>query len=199
LKNLPLRVTGNESRAEIDHSQRRMHIAFDLCRGVRRAVRFAIDLFRKLRRLSWQDRLLLLEAVYWLAVARIAIAVLPFRHVGLLAARPIRRPTPPHQVRLKKVRGVRWAIVTTSERVPWRALCFQQGLAAQLMLRLRGVPSVLYYGAAQNDQIGLFAHVWVRDGNVDVIGCEIASRYAVLATFPPQDDAHQTNSNFRLR
>jgi hypothetical protein len=65
-------------------------------------------------------------------------------------------------------------------------LCFQQGLAAQLMLRRRGVPSVLYYGAAQDDRSGLFAHAWVRDGDVDVIGCEIASRFAVLATFPPQ-------------
>src|SRR5712671_5241788 len=90
-------------------------LLLDLCQGVRRALRFAaIDLFQKLRRLSWQDRLLLPEAVFWLAFARIAIAVLPFRHVGLLAARPIRRPTPPHQARLKKVRGVRWAIVTTS-------------------------------------------------------------------------------------
>jgi len=54
------------------------------------------------------------------------------------------------------------------------------------MLRRRGVPSVLYYGATQDDRTGLSAHVWVRDGDVDVIGGEIASHYAVLATFPPQ-------------
>jgi hypothetical protein len=64
-------------------------------------------------------------------------------------------------------------------------VCFQQGLAAQLMLRRRGVPSVLYYGAAPNDGSGLSAHVWVRDGDVGVIGDEIASRYAQLAAFPP--------------
>ena len=52
-------------------------------------------------------------------------------------------------------------------------MCFQQGLAAQLMLRRRGIPSVLYYGAAQ-DGSGLHAHVWVRDGDIDVIGGEIA-------------------------
>jgi hypothetical protein len=54
------------------------------------------------------------------------------------------------------------------------------------MLRRRGIPSVLYYGAAQDDQTGLSAHVWVRDGDVDVIGCEIAYRFAILAAFPPQ-------------
>jgi hypothetical protein len=66
-------------------------------------------------------------------------------------------------------------------------MCFQQGLAAQLMLRRRGIPSVLYYGAAQDDRSGLYAHVWVRDGDVDVIGGEIADRFAILAAFPPVD------------
>jgi hypothetical protein len=46
---------------------------------------------------------------------------------------------------------------------------------------------VLYYGAAQDERSGVFTHVWVRDGNVDVIGAEIAYRFAVLTTFPPQN------------
>jgi hypothetical protein len=127
-----------------------------------------------------------LEAILWLAIAGFAIAVLPFRHVGLLAARPTRRPNPPPHARLMKVRRIRWAILTSARRMPSRALCFQQGLAAQFMLRRRGIPSVLYYGAAQDDRSGLYAHVWVRDGDVDVIGGEIAHRFAILATFPPQ-------------
>jgi Transglutaminase-like superfamily len=129
---------------------------------------------------------MLLEAVLWLAFAGFAIAVLPFRHVGLLAARPIRRPVPPYQARLIKVRRIRWAIIVTARRVPWRALCFQQGLAAQLMFRRQGVPSILYYGAAKDEQGDLMAHVWVRDGDINVVGGEIASRYGVLATFPSQ-------------
>jgi len=64
-------------------------------------------------------------------------------------------------------------------------MCFEQGLAAQLMLRRRGIASVLYFGVAPNDQNGLAAHVWVRDGDVDVVGGESASEFAVLATFPP--------------
>jgi hypothetical protein len=111
--------------------------------------------------------------------------VLPFRHIGLLAARSIHRPLLPRQIRANKVQRVRWAITTAAARVPWRALCFQQGLGAQFMLRRRGIPSVLYYGAAQDEQSGLYAHVWVSDGDVDVIGGEIAHRFAILAEFPP--------------
>jgi hypothetical protein len=122
----------------------------------------------------------------WLAVAGFAIAVLPFRNIGILAARPIRRPKIPRQTDLNRVRRIRWAITASAARVPWRALCFQQGLAAQLMLRRRGIPSVLYYGATQDERHGLSAHVWVRDGDVDVIGGDIADRFTILATFPPQ-------------
>jgi hypothetical protein len=148
---------------------------------------YAIDLLRRFWRLSWQDRFLLLEAILSLAIAGFAIAVLPFRHVGFLAAHPIRRPKLPRRARANKVQRIRWAIITTAARVPWRALCFQQGLAAQFMLRRRGIPSVLYYGAAQDERSGLYAHVWVRDGDVDVIGGENAYRFAVLAKFPPQN------------
>ncbi len=154
---------------------------------MRLTERYATDLLRRFWRLPWQDRLLILETVLWLAIAGLAIAVLPFRHVGLLAARPIRRPELPRQARAQKVRRIRSAIITTAARVPWRALCFQQGLAAQFMLRRRGIPSVLYFGAAQDGRNGLYAHVWVRDGDVDVIGGGNAYRFAILATFPPQD------------
>ena len=131
--------------------------------------------------------MLLLEAVGWLGIAGLVLALLPFRYVGFLAARPINRPEPPRQARVNKVQRIRWAIISAAARVPWRALCFEQGLAAQLMLRRRGISSVLYYGAAQDDGRGLYAHVWVRDGEVNVIGGEIADRFAILAAFPPAD------------
>jgi hypothetical protein len=152
-----------------------------------------VDPLWKFWRLPWQHRLLLLEAALWLAIAAVAIAVLPFRYVGLLAARPVRPVKLSSQVRANKVRRVRWAVITAAARAPWRALCFQRGLAAQFMLRRRGVPSVLYYGAVQDDQKGLCAHVWVRDGDVDVVGGEIANRFAILTTFPHQDSYSASN------
>jgi hypothetical protein len=149
----------------------------------------AIVLIRKFWRLPWCDRLLLVDAIRWLAVARLAIAVMPFRYVGRLAACPVRRQELPQQTRRIVVSRVRWAVAACARKGPGRAMCFEQGLAAQLMLRRRGVPSVLYYGAAPDHEHGLRAHVWVRDNNVDITGCEIASRYALLATFPDQSDS----------
>ena len=149
-------------------------------------MRSANLLVRKLWLLSRREKLLLLEAAFWLAVATFAIATLPFGYLGRLAVFPVRGQAPLQQTRLAQARRVRCAIISCARRLPWRAKCFQQGLAAQFMLRRRGIPSVLYYGAAPDDRRGLSAHVWVRDCDVDVIGGEIASRYAVLMTFPPQ-------------
>src|SRR5262249_61243497 len=118
-----------------------------------------------------------------------AIALLPVRYLELLAAWSTHRPKLLREARQNKVRRIRWAIITTAARVPWRAVCFQQGLAAQFMLRRRGIPSVLYFGAAQDDRSGLHAHVWVRDGDVNVLGGEIASRFAILAKFPREDSS----------
>jgi len=148
--------------------------------------RATIALIRKFFLLPQHDRWILLEATLWLAAASLAIALLPFRQVVRLAARPIARLEPPPQTRLREVERVRKAIIIAARRVPWRAVCFQQGLAAQFMLRRRGVPSVLYYGAALGNENDLLAHVWVRDGDVDVIGGKIASHYAQLASFPPE-------------
>ena len=137
----------------------------------------------KFWRLSSRDRMLVLEAAVCLGAAGFIIAALPFRHVGRLAGRPINRPAPGHQARIMQLRRVRWAVLASARRLPWRSKCFQQGLAAQFMLRRRGIPSVLHFGAAPQ-QNRLVAHVWVSDGNIDVVGGEVAPRFAILATFP---------------
>jgi hypothetical protein len=192
--NKPLADVASTSAVDQDwgegrfESGNKLRPGFNLVRGAMTAP--SIVVIRKFWRLSWRDRILMLQAVYWLAVAGFVIAVLPFRHVGRLAARRPRGREPPVQTKRIEIKRIRWAMVVAARHVPWTAVCFQQGFAAQLMLRRRGVPSVLYYGAT-SEEGRLSAHVWVRDGDVDIIGSEIAFRFAVLATFPPQVWLHK--------
>lgn len=133
------------------------------------------------------DQVLLLEAFVLLALASLAIAWLPFRTVVRTAARPLSRSLSRPQLRAAMCGRVRWAVQVCARRAPWRAVCFQQGLAVQWMLRRRGIPSVLYYGAAPSAERGVAAHVWVCDGGVAVIGGEAAVGLAILARFPADD------------
>jgi len=137
-----------------------------------------------LGKIRLRDLPLVAEAFFLLAASSLLIALVPFRILGRIAAWKFPAATPDPGRRNAEIAKVRWAVSACARRAPWRAVCFQQGLAAQLMLRRRGIPSVLYYGAALDTKGGLAAHVWIRDGNVDVIGGEAANKFAVLATFP---------------
>ena len=136
-----------------------------------------------LRALSWPQRAILLEAAVVLAATTLAIRFLPFRLTIRLAEWPLgpERRRPPRDVLLRRVG---WAVRVASRRVPWDAVCLHQGLTAQILLRRRGAPSILYYGANPGDAQGMKAHAWVECDGVDVVGGEAAAGYAVLAAFP---------------
>jgi hypothetical protein len=132
-------------------------------------------------RLGPSDWLLLAEALAALALASLAIGLLPFRRVAAAASGPVRGPERPDSATVGRVR---WAVQAWARRVPWRTVCFQRGLALHWMLRRRGIPSVLLYGA-KRDGDGLAAHVWVDVDGETVIGGEEAPGFALLARFPP--------------
>lgn len=125
---------------------------------------------------------MLAEALAALALASMAIALLPFRRVAAAASAPARGPA---RVDPQTVRRARSAVTGWSRRVPWRAVCFQKGLALHWMLRRRGIPSVLLYGA-RRDGDGLAAHVWVDVEGETVIGGDESPNFACLARFPPE-------------
>ena len=129
------------------------------------------------RRPSWP---ILIEAGLAILAASVVIRLVPFKRLaGHLSAIPAGLPVAQAQQAEEIVRAIRaWAV-----RLPWRTLCFEQGLSAYWMLRRRRLAATLFYGAATMD--GEFkAHVWVRSGTRDVVGCENAPDYALLAQFP---------------
>ena len=131
---------------------------------------------------GFADGPMLAEALAALALASLAIALLPFRRVAAAASKPVGRE--PVRTDPETVRRARSAVTGWARRVPWRAVCFQKGLAVHWMLRRRGIPSVLLYGARRDGE-GLAAHVWVDVDGETVIGGEEAPDFACLARFPP--------------
>lgn len=127
---------------------------------------------------------LIVEALGALAVASLLIAAFSFRRIAALAGQgDTDRPTATPAL----ARDLDWVLSAWARRVPWRAVCFQQGLAAQLMLRRRELSASLFYGARRDDAGALVAHVWVQSGPVEVVGCADSASYGVLAVFPPRD------------
>ena len=118
------------------------------------------------------------EAVAALALASLAVRAWPFRWIVRSAGLGEgRKRVDPQAVTL--------AVRRASRRLPWRTVCFQEGLAAQWMLRRRGARSTLHYGLRSKERLS--AHVWVTLDGRAVIGEEYADPHACVAAFPRLD------------
>lgn len=145
-------------------------------------------LLYRLRQLSPAHRRLLIETALQLGLARLALRVLPFRWLVWWFQRPARRPELQGEARRLACQEVRLAIFYTNQWLELNAVCFPRSIAAQTMLRRRGVSTTLYYGAATlSDQGKLVAHVWLQDGDVGIVAHENISQFQILARYaPPQ-------------
>jgi hypothetical protein len=147
------------------------------------------------RILSPPQRQLLIEAVIWLGVLRAITLVLPFRRVASLlrltqsAASDVSPPGPSagrepgHADRAAGAIG--WAVQGAASRTPWLSACLVQSLAAHVMLRRQGVPSVVYLGVAKDAAGDFIAHSWLRCGDRMVTGGGSYQQFSVIAAYRP--------------
>lgn len=142
----------------------------------------------KFLRLSWADRWLMLEALTWLGLARLAVLTLPFRwiapHMGQTQAVS---PTDDATVDPDRLRRVALAIRRVSRHTPWDSNCLAQAIAAKRMLHRRHINSTLYLGLAKDDD-QLEAHAWLRSGPFILTGGRGSRCYTVVATFSEEGD-----------
>lgn len=162
------------------------------------------------RGLSPAERRLLLEAVMWLWLVRMATAMLPYRRVASLlrlTQSAASNVSPASTVDRGADRGHRdadtsggrdadasgggdadaigWAVQGAAGRTPWPSTCLVQSLAGYLMLRRHGVPSVVYLGVAKDATGEFTAHSWLRCGERIVTGGGSYQRYSAIAAYQP--------------
>lgn len=122
---------------------------------------------------------LLLETLIILIGASLAVRLMRFPQLIRLLSRQTGGST---CAPVDLVASLRRALEAWSRRLPWRTLCFEQGVSAHWLLGRRGFRSTLSYGAAMVDG-ELKAHVWVMSGEIPVIGCDNAADFALLSRF----------------
>ncbi|HUC62896.1 MAG TPA: lasso peptide biosynthesis B2 protein [Alphaproteobacteria bacterium] len=149
---------------------------------------------RPLRRFAEVDgrrRMLVAEAVACLLAARLALILVPFpRLAGRLgtfvapsdprAARDAAGATPGQAL---LARDVGWAVTRSARWVPFKAVCLPQAMAAQFMLRRRGIASVMRFGARRGTEKPLDAHAWLDAAGVELTGYPVAPDIAEIACF----------------
>src|SRR5262249_37670882 len=125
------------------------------------------------------------EAVFALAIARLAVRLVPASRLLAWAARQPRHPQRfahpdlPAQV----AEAVDWA----ATRRWMQAVCLPRALAAQAMLRRRGIASGLCLGVARDGK-SLSAHGWVEIDRKRIIG-ESDQPFTPVAQFGEREAA----------
>ena len=103
------------------------------------------------RRTRWQgfvdSRLLAVEAVVFLALARLLVKHVRLRHWRSWLTTAEGETKVVDSQRLPSVVHIRRVVPRAAELVPFSALCLPQAMAGQWMLRRRGVASRLSFGA----------------------------------------------------
>lgn len=126
---------------------------------------------------------LAVEAVLSLLLAKAALRVVPFRFLERLFVLPPDGPEPTGQERATLRAETVRAVETAARRLPVTTACFPRAVALQSILRRRGVPVALVYGASGGPAAGVTAHVWVEDGSVAILGGDEAKGMAVLGRY----------------
>jgi hypothetical protein len=132
-------------------------------------------------RLPGGERRCLVEAAWWLGLARLALLVLPFRRIAPWLSRQPRGARP--DLDPVFARAIRRAVTTAARHVPWSATCLPQAMAAKMMLARRGCASTLHLGVARTGADGLFAHAWLEAGGRIIVGEQGSEAVTPVAGF----------------
>jgi hypothetical protein len=149
----------------------------------RRLVRFA--------RVGSRRRALLVEAVMWLLLMRLALIFISFprlaRHLGAFVPptdpRALRAKSAGSQDHIRLAEEIGWAVTRAARHVPFRAVCLPQAMAARIMLKRRGIGSVMHFGAQVKQGRSMDAHAWLDAAGVEVTGYPVAKAFAEIACF----------------
>ncbi len=129
-----------------------------------------------------------LSALWHLGRARWDLRRRPVREVlaGFGRTGEEERAFDPTREQLKEASEIGRAVRAAAARTPWDSTCLVQVLAAQRMLRARGIGGTVHIGADtadEPDQPGFAAHAWLMCGDLFVTGEAGHERYTVVAEY----------------
>lgn len=138
-------------------------------------------------------KVMALEAVLLLLLAKLLVKYVPMRRWRHRLSTVEEPGGPPFEGR-RLARKVARVVRRVARHVPFRAVCLPQAMAAQWMLRRRGISSRLFFGARrplrpatappeERPASGMDFHAWLTVGDACVLGGAERDTYVALPPF----------------
>lgn len=160
-------------------------------------------LIRRMARLPMAKLRLLMEAAFWLCVARLALAFVPFPRIGRYLG-SLHPSSPQDLIRdaaaLQTARRVGQAVNAAAHHSPVEMVCLPRALAAWQMLHRRHVASRLHFGVPlqpEPGRAGLQTHAWLSSQGAEITGYPVAHACVELGYFArrlPPDQTRRQNA-----
>jgi len=143
------------------------------------------------KKYSIREYRLFIEAWFFLAIARTLIFWIPFRKLLPLIGRQLSQEEADMAVSAQVASNDLFELIQISIRraccrSPWRTKCFEQALSVRMMLRRRGIKSIVYFGVRKSlsdQKETLEAHAWLICSGVVVTGSENNSTFTIVGRF----------------
>lgn len=147
---------------------------------------------RSFAQMGSERRRLIGEATSSLALASLALKLVPFRVIARRLGKALQpaeaaallADAPAVPKRKQMIDDVSWAVRTAAVYMPFRALCFEQAIAAKYMLRRRRITGALHLGVVPDGTgAGMTAHAWLDAAGAEVTGYPIVAHLTEVACF----------------
>ena len=137
-------------------------------------------------KVSNRAKYLFLEALFLIALARIAIKFYSFqRLLEILGTHSTETPKELLTIEEKRHYYEYTKAINRAAKVSfWHTMCYEQAVTAKLMLRRRKIPSTIYIGMHRKEENQkLEGHAWLRVQDFIVTGKTDFTKYVVVGIF----------------
>jgi Transglutaminase-like superfamily len=131
----------------------------------------------KAARLPGADRVLLVQALVSITIARLGLLVLPLATVRRIVRAITRAASRLPMENRRALDRIIWAVAAAGKRAPIGTTCLASALAGQALLDRHGYSTLLRIGVKRNETGAFAAHAWLEHegkvivgGSTDIIG-----------------------------
>lgn len=142
------------------------------------------NLLKKYFNTSKLERKTLNQILLWLIYSVVLVRLAPLRWFsGLLGEfnKPIDNELNQNQIEIIKL--IKKNIRRCKRFLPWKVKCFEEAIAAKMVLKKQKIKSTLYLGVDKDKEQKLIAHAWLKAGDFVVTGRQGHENYSVVGSY----------------
>lgn len=130
------------------------------------------------------EREILNRTFAWLLVSFILVRIIPLRWFSSLLGefkKEVKEELAATDLII--IASVNKSIKRLKRILPWKVKCFEEAIAAKKVLEKSEIKSTLYLGLDKNEIKQLVAHAWLKNGDVNITGGNVATNFKVVGYY----------------